>query len=97
VARGTELVGLVHDEERQRRRNDVANRRNESNQRIKAEAHAREGDDKRAIQEGRKRVDPGDTGAARAGAHKVEAESVREGHGRLSSAGRNGDTDQRAQ
>ena len=48
-----ELVGLVYNEKRQRRSNDVANGRNEPDQRA--------GDDERAVEEGRKCVDPGNT------------------------------------
>src|SRR5215510_3154969 len=80
VARRAELVGLVHDEQRQRRGDDVADDGKEPNQRIEAEAHAGAGDDERGVKQGRKRVEPGDAGATGAGAHQVEAKAIRGGH-----------------
>ena len=76
------LVGLVHDEQRQRRGDDVANYGKEPDQRIQAEAHAGPRDDERGVKQSRKRVDPGNAGATGAGARQVvEAEAISGGHG----------------
>ena len=47
VARRAKLVGLVHDEQRQRRGDDVADDGKEPDQRIQAEAHAGARNDER--------------------------------------------------
>ena len=66
VARRAELVGLVHDEQRQRRSYGVADDGKETDQRIEAEAYTGAGDDQRGVEQGGKRVDPRDAGATRA-------------------------------
>src|SRR5215475_4975006 len=82
VARRAKLVGLVHDEQRQRRGDDVADDGKEPDQRIQAEAHAGARDDERGVKQGCKRVDPCNAGAPRAGAREVvEAEAIGGGHG----------------
>src|SRR5262245_41447369 len=81
VARSAELVGLVHDEQRQRRGDEIADGGKEPNQSIEAEAHAGAGQDERGVEQGRKRVDPGNAGATGAGMRKVEAEAISGGHG----------------
>jgi hypothetical protein len=71
----------VHDEQRQRRGDDVAGDGKEPDQRIQAEAHAGARDDERGVEQGRKRVDPGNAGAPGAGARQViEAETIGGGH-----------------
>jgi len=52
VARRAKLIGLVHDEQRQRRGDDVADDGKEPDQRVKAEAHAGAGDDERGVKQG---------------------------------------------
>ena len=82
VARRAKLVGLVHDEQRQRRGDDVADDGKEPDQRIEAEAHAGARDDERSVEQSRKRVDPGNTSPTGAGARQViEAEAIGGGHG----------------
>src|SRR5262245_25834919 len=66
VAWRAELVGLAHDEQRQRRSDGVADDGNEPDQRIEAEAHTGAGDDQRGVEQGGKRVDPRDAGATKA-------------------------------
>ena len=73
VGRCAELIGLMHDKQRQRRSYHVANNGKEPDQPIKAEAYARAGDDERGVEQGRKRVNPRDAGATRARSRKVEA------------------------
>jgi hypothetical protein len=50
VARRAKLVGLVHDEQRQRRGYDVADDGKEPDQRIQAEAHAGARYDERGVE-----------------------------------------------
>jgi hypothetical protein len=95
VARRAELICLVHDKQRQRRGDDVADGGKEPDQRIEAEAHGGAGDNKRGVEQGRKRVDPGNAGATGAGAGKVEVEVIGGGHCVL--RGPDGDAGQRAQ
>jgi hypothetical protein len=52
----------------------------EPDQRIEAEAHGGAGDNKRGVEQGRERVDPGNAGATGAGARKVEVEAISGGH-----------------
>ena len=72
MARRAELVGLVYDEQRQRRSDGVAEDGKEPDQRIKAEAYARPGDDKRGVEQRGKRVDPRDAGVTRGRTRLIE-------------------------
>jgi hypothetical protein len=60
----------VHDEQRQRRGDDVADDGKEPDQRIQAEANAGARDDERGVEQSRKRVDPGNASATGAGRAK---------------------------
>ena len=66
VTRRAELVGLVHDKQRQRRGCSVANNGKEPDQPIDAKAYAGAGDDEGGVEQGSKRVDPRDASATRA-------------------------------
>jgi hypothetical protein len=70
----------VHDEQGQRRGDDVPDGGEEPDQRIEAEAHVGAGDHKRGVEQGRKRVHPGNAGASGAGTGKVEVEAIGGGH-----------------
>jgi hypothetical protein len=76
VPRRAQLVGLLHNEQRQRRGDDVADDGKEPNQRIEAKAHAGAGEDERGVKQGRKGVDPRNAGATGARARQVEAEAI---------------------
>jgi hypothetical protein len=62
------LVGLEYDEQRQRRGDDVADDGKDPDQRIQAEAQRRCRDDERGVEQGRKRLDPGNAGPESGGA-----------------------------
>ena len=72
----------MHDEQRQRRGDDVADDGKEPDQRIQTEAHAGARDDERSVEQSRKRVHPGNASATGARARQVvEAEAIGGGHG----------------
>src|SRR4051812_24412255 len=82
---GAKLLCLMHDEERHRRRNSIADTRDETDQGVESEADISPRYQNRGIEQRGKRVKPRNPVATRAWPGKIKIESLRVGavHGPL--------------